>query len=336
MPDEIKVCIYLELEKTTSRSGIGAAVRNQIQSLKNENIKLASNKYALDYDIIHINSIGPKSLFLANIAKAAGKKVILHAHTTGEDFIDSYHFSDRVAPWLRRYLQRFYNLGDIVLCPSEYTRSLLEKYGIKKEIKVISNGVNISRFENINDIRDEYREKYDLNGIVPFCVGHVFAKKGVETFINLAHQFPGYRFLWFGTIYKKLVQKRTTDMIKKSPGNCIFTGYIKNIVHAYAGGDIFIFPSYDENQGIVILEAAAAKKPIIVRDIPTYCGWLEDGKDCLKAKDDEEFSQHLQYLIDNPGECKRLSENSYKMVQSHDMSLIGHELVQIYRSVLER
>ena len=333
MPDEIKVCIYIELEGTLEKSGIGAAVRHQIQSLKNENVSISRNPYSLDYDILHINSIGPHSLFLANIAKAAGKKVILHAHTTGEDFINSYHFSEHMGPLLRKYLKRFYNIGDLILCPTEYTRSLLEGYGIKKDIQVISNGIEISRFENLENLRSEYRKKYDLQGITPFCVGHVFAKKGVETFINIALQFPKQKFLWFGAVYKKLVQSNILEMINYAPANCFFTGYVKNILAAYAVGDIFIFPSYNENQGIVILEAASSKKPIIIRDIPTYDGWLREGVNCMKAKSEKEFSTHLQYLIDNPKECTRLANNAYKMVQEHDLQKVGHILAGIYRSV---
>lgn len=333
MSNKIRVCTYLEMESVIG-GGPAVAKCSQIKSLKNEDIEVIKNPYLLDYNILHINTIGPNSLFLAHVAKAAGKKVIMHAHTTSEDFVNSYCFSKHISPWLRRYLKHFYNCGNLILCPSEYTKSLLESYGIKREIRVISNGVKVSRFSNLYSIRENFRQQYNLHGITPFCVGHVFAKKGVETFISLARKYPELRFIWFGTIYKKLAQKNTVKMLKHLPTNCTFTGYIKNILGAYAAGDIFVFPSHDENQGIVILEAAAAKKPIIVRDIPAYQGWLTNGKNCLKAKSCEQFSEHLQYLTDNPTEGMRLANNAYKMVQDHDYSKVGHELAEIYRYLM--
>lgn len=59
MSDTIKVCIYVELERAVGKTGIGAAVCHQIKSLKNEKVIASRDPYKLDYDILHINSIGP-------------------------------------------------------------------------------------------------------------------------------------------------------------------------------------------------------------------------------------------------------------------------------------
>jgi len=68
----------------------------------------------------------------------------------------------------------------------------------------------------------------------------------------------------------------------ESPRNCTFTGYIDDIRGAFAAGDIFCFPTHEENEGIALLEAMAAGKPVLVRDIETF-SWLADGEDSLKV-----------------------------------------------------
>ena len=57
---------------------------------------------------------------------------------------------------------------------------------------------------------------------------------------------------------------------------------------AYAGADAF-FPSKEETEGIVVLEALAASEQVILRDIPVFPDWLTHGVNCWKGKDADEF-----------------------------------------------
>ena len=36
------------------------------------------------------------------------------------------------------------------------------------------------------------------------------------------------------------------------------------------------FPSYEETEGIVVLEAFASHQHVVLRDIPVYEGWVDD------------------------------------------------------------
>ncbi len=75
--------------------------------------------------------------------------------------------------------------------------------------------------------------------------------------------------------------KNIRQIVKEEhPDNVIFPGYIRGeiIEGAYSGADLFFFPSYEETEGIVVLEALASKQNVLVRDIPVYDGWLEDKK----------------------------------------------------------
>ncbi len=330
----MKVCVYLELDSLVSgKSGIATAVKNQKRALSLANIEAAGNPND-DFDIIHINTIGPKSLFLAKKMKDRGIKVIIHAHTTKEDFENSFKLSNKIAPFLKKYLIHFYNQADLILCPSEYTKKVLERYGIEKKIEVISNGIDIEQFNDVDKKRNLYREKYKLTGIVPFSVGHVFARKGVSTFINVAKKFPN-TFVWYGDSFNRILNSaKVIDMAENSPENIIFTGYVDDITAAYSSGDIFFFPTHNENQGIVLLEAAVSKKPILIRDLPVFDEWI-DGKTCLKAKDDEEFALKLKELIGNEKLRKDLGRNAHNFViKEHDLKIVGEKLKNIYNGLL--
>ena len=50
-----------------------------------------------------------------------------------------------------------------------------------------------------------------------------------------------------------------------------------------------MFPSYEETEGIVVLEALSSQIPVILRDIPVYQNWLENERDVYKCRNNDEF-----------------------------------------------
>lgn len=84
-------------------------------------------------------------------------------------------------------------------------------------------------------------------------------------------------------------------LLRSKPDNVIFAGFVKQeeLRQAYCGADAFAFFSYEETEGIVVLEALACEIPIVLRDIPVYENWLEDGVQVYKASDVKEFRQKL-------------------------------------------
>jgi 1,2-diacylglycerol-3-alpha-glucose alpha-1,2-glucosyltransferase len=330
----MKVCLYLELESILGVSGIGSAVNNQRRALELNGV-LHTSDLEDAFDIIHINSIGLKSREVAKKMRKKGCKVVIHAHTTAEDFRDSYRFSNQVAPALKMYLRHYYHQADLVLCPSEYTKGVLQSYGVKTEIKVISNGVDIDRFRYSAEKRERFRKENGLDGVVPFNVGHLFLRKGLTSFLDVAKKTEN-NFVWVGKRYKKIEDREVKGLIESAPKNVLFLEYVEDIAAVYSGCDIFLFPSHCENQGIVILEASATQKPIILRDIKTYEGWMQDEVNCLMAKTDEEFLAQVKRLINDEGLGKRLAQNAYTMSREHSLELVGAQLKGIYEELLSK
>jgi len=329
----MKVCLYLELEEQLSVSGIGSAIRNQRKSLKLNNIEYTSNLED-DFDILHLNIMGFKSLYLARKMRKAGKKIIIHAHSTAEDFRNSFRFSNIIAPYFGRCLTFYYNQADLILCPSEYTKKILKAQGVNKPIKAVSNGVDTDKFMCSEEKREKFRKKYNLDKTTPLSVGHLFIRKGVDSFMDIAVKHP-QTFIWVGRRYKKLESKRIQQLLLKKPDNVLLISYIDDIVEAYCGSDLFFFPSRCENQGIVLLEAAACGKPILCRDLPAYEGWLVDGVNCLKAKDETELESKLNTLLEDDKLREEIGLNALKMSEAHSLLNVGAKLKSIYKDLIE-
>ncbi|MFW6003424.1 MAG: glycosyltransferase family 4 protein [Halanaeroarchaeum sp.] len=343
---------YLELADRLERSGIGTSARHQRTALAESEFEVLTSpwvggspveaaasvvtggRFFESFDLAHVNVIGPGSLAVARYARRHDIPLVLHAHVTREDFAESFRFSKQLAGPLGRYLRWFYSQADLVLTPSRYTKGVLESYPVTAPIETISNGVDIERLSGYDDLREEYRDRYDLEGMVVFAVGNVFERKGLSTFGRLARRTE-YDFVWFGP-YDTGPQASTAvrNWTSNPPPNLTFTGWIDDIRGAYGAGDVYLFPTKNENQGIAVLEAMATGKAVVLRDIPVFEEFFTDGEDCLKASTDAEFEAALHRLADDPDLRSRLGANAVETAREHDLERVGDRLESIYRRLL--
>ena len=343
---------YAELETWIERSGIGSSIEHQRRALESTGIEctqtpwvrngnasmfstvLEQSRVLADVDLVHCNTIGPSAGALIRYARYRGIPTIAHAHVTREDFAESFRWSGRIGRPLQWYLRWFYSQPDLVLCPSEYTRSVLESYPVRAPIRTITNGVDFSSLEGFESLRDEYRERYDLSGTVVFAVGNVFERKGLSTFCQLARDTER-DFVWFGP-YDTGPHAGTEVRYwtNNPPDNLQFTGWIEDKRGAFAAGDVFCFPTKEENQGISVLEAMACGKAVVLRDIPVFDEFYTDGVDCLKCQTCQEFREAIDTLADEPELRRRLGENAKETAAEHGLDRVGEELASIYRELV--
>ncbi len=334
--DLMKVLLYSEFEKMNRKSGLGKAVRHQMNALEENNIPYTRDIHD-DYDIVHINTYGPKSYRLAKSARKKGKKVIYHAHSTEEDFRNSFIFSNAVAPLFKKWIIKCYSLGDHILTPTPYSKKLLEGYGIKVPITDISNGINVEFFKHDDELGKKFRKKYNYKNTdkVIMGVGLYIERKGILDFVELAKRLPEYKFIWFGYSPLSASPKKIRDAINTKLPNLVFAGYVEPEIlrGAYSGCDLYLFPTLEETEGIPILEACAAKIPALIRDIPVFSPWMKDNVNVYKAKTIDEFEEKIKDILE--GKLPNLTEEAYKVAQTKDIKKVGKKLISIYESVLK-
>ncbi|MFC6767345.1 glycosyltransferase family 4 protein [Natrinema soli] len=326
----MKISHYFELE-THVTGGIRESVVHQRKMLDRLDVTYTTEP-TLEADVFHCNLMGPRSVWYATRARRRNVPVIAHTHVTAEDFGESFRFTNALAKPLKPYLRWAYGLADALVCPSEYNRRLLETY-TDAPATVISNGVDREKLAGFESLEAEYRDRYDLESPTVFLVGHVIKRKGLETFVELARRLPELDFAWFGPLDRSLKGRETTRLIEESPANCTFTGYVDDIRGAFAAGDIFCFPTHEENEGIALLEAMAAGKPVLVRDIETF-SWLADGEDCLKVSgaDVDAFEAALERLTD--AELRdRLGSNAARRSEEFSLETLATQYQSLYQEV---
>jgi glycosyltransferase involved in cell wall biosynthesis len=334
----MKVSHYFEWEEYIT-GGHAQSVDNQRKVMDRRGMEYTTEP-TLDADVLHLNNMGPKSLYWARKARKSDVPVLVHTHQTAEDFRESFALSNALARPMKPYLRYAYSLADHLVCPSEYNRRVIEEYSDAPKT-VISNGFDPDKVAGFDDgtLREEYLDRYDLSPPVVFNVGHVIKRKGLEAFVETAREMPDLDFVWFGYLNpaggeldRFLKSRDTKRLVESAPDNCQFTGYVEDIRGAYAAGDAFFWPSKNENEGIALLEAMACGKPLLIRDIPTY-DWLEDGTHCLKSSGEVgDFASKLDRLRD-PDLRERLGANAKEKSEEFTLESIGDDLVDLYRSL---
>ena len=329
----MKISHYFEWEDYIT-GGHVQSVKNQRKIMDQIGIEYTTEP-DLSTDILHLNMQGPRSLYYARKARKKDIKVVIGTHQTVEDLEGSFILSDYWSKPLRPYLKYFYNQADLLICPSEKNKEDIDNYS-DVEKRVISNGFDPDKLEGFEDLREEYMERYDLEPPVVFNVGHVIMRKGLETFIETAREMPELDFVWFGFLNPMgegdssiLQGRKAKKLVDNSPDNCQFTGYIEDIRGAYAAGDIFFFPTWNENEGIAMLEAMYCGKPIVTRDIDTY-EWMKDGKTGLKAEED--FKPELEKLKDEKTR-EKLGEAAKHKSKDFSLEKVGEKLHSVYKEL---
>jgi 1,2-diacylglycerol-3-alpha-glucose alpha-1,2-glucosyltransferase len=334
----MKVLIYFQDQDTIKKSGIGRAQRHQLLACSLAGVETTTDPKDT-YDIAHINTYLPKSRHVLNKCKKKGIPVIVHGHSTHEDFRDSFACWRLMAPFYDGFMDAMYKRADLIIAPTPYAKGLIDSYGFGVESVSVSNGIDLKEYAPDPEAQRRFREKLGVKEGEKFVmgVGFPFERKGLIDFIEVARAFPDVKFIWFGHLQRILTSHKIKKAVRHRPGNVIMAGYQSgDIIHgAYQTASVMFFPSHEETEGIVVLEALASKTPLLIRDIGVYADWLHDGADCHKGKTNEDFIKVIRSLLDD-GEKPEVLEAGYKLAEERAIAKVGEELKANYEALLKK
>ena len=299
----------------------------------------------MDLDVIHVHSEFGIGIFARMAAKNLKVPLVSTYHTTYEDYTHYVNllglktvdqFSKAAVARMSRFITK--NV-QVVIAPSEKTQQMLLRYSIKKEIRVIPTGLDLSRFKNRDAIAiATIKEKYGLDGHTVFLyVGRLAKEKSVDVVIDgfkaLIDRGSSAKLLIVGGGPSDEDLKAQVKTLKLEE-HVHFTGPIPSleVINYYHSADIFTSASLTETQGLTYIEALACGLCVFARPDKPLEGIIEEGITGYLFTDSEMFAQKGVTFIDGDSFLKnKIKDNALAKAATFDSKYFADAILAAYR-----
>jgi len=192
-------------------------------------------------DAVHIATEGSLGLAARRICIRHGIAFTTAFHTRFAEYVHArFRFVPEKVIW--RWLRWFHHPATAVMIATHTLKNELAGHGFR-HLKLWSRGVDVEKFHPVAGHR------LAESGPVWIFVGRVAVEKNIEAFLAL--DIPGTKVV-VGDGPAKASLSRKYPQVK-------FLGALTGeaLTRAYAGSDVFVFPSRTDTFGLVMLEALA-------------------------------------------------------------------------------
>ena len=302
-------------------------------------------------DYLHLNS--SKAGFLGSIAgfkirllrpgKFRNMKVIYR--------IGGWTFNDPWPLWKKKLFilaeKTTAKFKDVIVVnnKNDFEQAIKLKIKPKKELKLIHNGIDALKIEFLP--REEARLKLFKNlskkhGKIfqaKFIIGTIanfYPTKGLEYLIDAVktliknYEIENLKLIIIGDGMKKENLKLKIENLKLER-DIILTGQIPEAYKLMKAFDIFVLPSVKDGFPWVILEAMAAKLPIIATSVGALPEIIENGKNgiLVEPKNPQKLAEAIKYLIENERTRQEMG------IQAHQTVLFKFPVEKMVREAEE-
>jgi len=294
-------------------------------------------------DVVHVMVPTPAAITSIKVAKENKIKIVSHSHTQPENIVMHFPKFMRFNIFKKlfyKYIISIYEKTDIHICPSKFAEKCLKGQNIDFKTFVISNGVDLNKFKRVNP--DSFLKKYDIPKKNKFIlyVGRLDPEKCVDILIkstkfilNNTKDFT-IGIIGGGGLRKKLEELSIKSSFEKK---IKFLGNVSDddLIKAYSCADVFVLPSLAELEGMVVLEAMACGKPLVIANSKDSASteFVNGNGFLFQPNNPEDLAEKIIQILSNDALRKKMSKKSYENSEEYSITNSVDKLEKVYYSL---
>ncbi len=214
----------------------------------------------------------------------------------------------------------------------------------ESKVRIVPNGVDVEKFKPFSDIEAAKRQFGLGDEPCVLFVGSLIPRKGstflVEAAKKIVAQKSNTKFLIVG---EGPLRKQLDNSLEDAnlTRNFKFLGNLKDdkLPAVYNCADVFVLPSIQEGQGIVLLEAQACAKPVVAFNIGGVNEAVCNGETGLLVKlgNTDEFADAVLKLISEKNLQDKMGVAGRKFVlENFTWDICAQKMLNVYNEALGR
>lgn len=327
----------VKMERGVSLSGVGAMFK-MLKIFKKEK-----------FDIVQYTT--PNASLYASIASFLARVPVRLYCQWGLLFVSFEGIKRKIFKFIEKFTC---SLSTFVAPDSFGNLKLCREMGFYSEEKsgVVYNGsacgVDLTRFDNKRkaEYRKAIREQYGFSDddIVMGFLGRLMKDKGFDEMMGafdiLKEKHPNLKLFFVG--YEEKSDREDPKMLElfyENPRVVRTGGRVYDPERYMAAMDIYVFPSYREGFGTVVIESAAMELPLVISDIPGPTDGVirDETAFVVPVKTVEPLAEKIEQLILDKELREKMGKAGRKLVEEKfdSKNLIG-EIVKHRNSLIEK
>ncbi|MBM2820800.1 MAG: glycosyl transferase group 1 [Candidatus Berkelbacteria bacterium] len=299
-------------------------------------------------DIIHLQD--PTNI-CTGLLKASQKlkiPIVISNHFSLDYIVSYVNWLKPLHPFvkfgLRKYLARYYNCCEWVICPTGTVKKDLLTWGVMIPVEAISNGVDLERFYSYADLKNLYLKYHLPQNPIALYVGRIDQDKNLGILIRAIPRVLekiNAHFVIAGSgndleRIKKLARNLKIDQ------QISFLGWIDHnsgdLPQLYQASEVFVIPSPHETQSIVVMEAMASGLPIVGARSGALPELIKNGQNgfLYDPSDSDDLAGKIIEIFKDKNSIKTMGRKSLEIVSSHQFQESIFKIRKIYEKVLAR
>lgn len=293
-------------------------------------------------DIVHIRGAAPDGLNAVIAAKLANRgKILVTVHGMYSDLV----YINPIKRWLsKNIIERLtFQMADGVSCVCRATerRKTFNRYK-KKMLPFVYNRMPDYSAYDKQKIREYMRQQFCISSdaIVGVYVGRVTKEKGLEylkdALVKIDSKWPRkFIMLIIGDGHYLEELQRCCDNLKHKEYVKLL-GNQRDIHRFLFAGDFFVLPSLHENHSISLLEATAAKLPIIATNVGGNAEIVKKGGILIKPGNSDALIEALETMHCDEKRMEYKKRMHLSITDEFENKHVDEALDLVYQELLKK